>query len=50
LFDLRTAPNASGLFLGDYVGLASAGTTFVSLFPQANGPADPATVYFTSVP
>src|SRR6267378_4293927 len=31
-FDLDLAPRAGGLFLGDYVGLAHAGTTFVSLF------------------
>jgi hypothetical protein len=49
-FNLRVAPNARGLFLGDFVGLASTATSFVSLFPQANSPTDPATVYLTSVP
>jgi hypothetical protein len=49
-FDLRMAPNARGRFLGDFVGLASAGTSFLSLFAQANSQADPATVYFASTP
>jgi hypothetical protein len=49
-FNLRVAPNSEGLFLGGYEGLASAGSRFVSLFAQANNSADPATVYFTSVP
>jgi hypothetical protein len=35
-FDLRVAPGANGLFLGDFVGLASAGTAFLSLYPQAS--------------
>jgi hypothetical protein len=49
-FDLRMAPNANGLFLGDFVGLASAGTSFISIFPQSNSQADPATVYLASAP
>jgi hypothetical protein len=49
-FDLRVAPNSVGLFLGGYQGLASAGNRFVSLFAQANSPADPATVYFVAFP
>jgi hypothetical protein len=30
-FDYLTAPNAAGLFLGDYAGLTSSGTTFMAL-------------------
>ncbi|MGH8482186.1 MAG: sialidase family protein, partial [Nevskiaceae bacterium] len=33
-FDLAIAPDAFGLFLGDYQGLASAGTDFVPFFAQ----------------
>ncbi len=33
-FDLAIAPDALGLFLGDYEGLASAGTNFVPFFAQ----------------
>lgn len=36
-FDLLTAPNAGGLFLGDYMGLASAETTFLSLHARTTG-------------
>ena len=35
-FDLSTAPNARGLFLGDYHGLASANNVFVSVFVRSN--------------
>jgi hypothetical protein len=35
-FDLAFAPNAGGLFLGDYQALVSAGTTFTSVFARAN--------------
>jgi hypothetical protein len=49
-FNLRVAPNAGGLFLGDFVGLAAAGTSFIAVFPQANTAADRATVYSVSVP
>jgi len=49
-FNLRAAPNSVGLFLGGYQGLASAGSTFLSLFAQANNAEDPATVYFAAVP
>jgi hypothetical protein len=34
-FDIRKAPYARGYFLGDYMGLASAGNDFVSAFGQA---------------
>ena len=36
-FDLSSAPNANGLFLGDYMGLAGAGGEFVSLFARTTG-------------
>lgn len=35
-FDYAFAPNARGLFLGDYMGLVSSGTTFIAFFTQAN--------------
>jgi hypothetical protein len=34
-FDIRKAPYARGYFLGDYMGLASAGNDFLSVFGQA---------------
>ena len=37
-FDLATAPRAGGqVFLGDYTGLASAGTTFIAFFGRTTG-------------
>lgn len=46
-FDLATAPNAGGLFLGDYMGLAGAGTTFLSLFARTTGePANRSDIFF----
>jgi hypothetical protein len=35
-FDMTDAPNAGGLFLGDYQGLASSGSEFVTLLALAN--------------
>lgn len=35
-FDLLNAPNASGLFLGDYQGMAGSGSTFVALYARVN--------------
>jgi hypothetical protein len=35
-FDMTEAPNAGGLFLGDYQGLASSGSHFVALVATAN--------------
>jgi hypothetical protein len=35
-FDLSIAPNALGLFLGDYFALTSIGTTFVPFFVETN--------------
>lgn len=49
-FDLRTAVNARGLFLGDYVGLDGMGNGFASLIGEAHGPGDPSSAYFSSVP
>jgi hypothetical protein len=36
-FDISQAPVARGLFLGDYVGLASDGTNFLAFFTQPHG-------------
>jgi hypothetical protein len=47
-FDLATAPNANGLFLGDYMGLAGGAGAFMSLFVRTTGdPANRNDVYFT---
>jgi len=35
-FDLLNAPNASGLFLGDYQGLTGSSSTFVALYARVN--------------
>ena len=35
-FDLLNAPNASGLFLGDYQGLTGSGSTFVAVYARVN--------------
>ena len=35
-FDMLTAPNSGGFFLGDYEALASVGTTFHPFFVAAN--------------
>lgn len=39
-FDVRTAPQAGGYFLGDYQGLAAAGDSFEALFARTNGDAN----------
>lgn len=36
-FDLATAPQANGLFLGDYMGLAAAGDRFLALYGRTTG-------------
>ena len=36
-FDLMAAPNARGLFLGDYMGLVSTGATFIPFYARTNG-------------
>lgn len=49
-FDIEQAPVARGFFLGDYVGLASSGSTFVPFFTQAvTTPANPTDEFFTTV-
>ena len=45
-FDMTTAPNAGGFFVGDYEGLTASGTTFAPFFVMARpiatkGPTDP---------
>ena len=35
-FDLASAPEANGLFLGDYQGLATVGNTFVPFYARTN--------------
>jgi len=35
-FDMLTAPNASGYFVGDYEGLTSVGTSFQTFFVATN--------------
>jgi hypothetical protein len=35
-FDMETAPDANGYFVGDYEGLARAGNSFVAFFAMAN--------------
>jgi hypothetical protein len=44
-FDYRDAPEANGLFLGDYVGLAADESDFLAFFQQAF-PDDPASGFF----
>ena len=46
-FDLMRAPNSRGLFLGDYHGLASIGTSFLAFFAQStqDGSGNPTDVY-----
>lgn len=48
-FDYLEAPNAGGLFLGDYEGLTAAGSDFLAFFQQALSPADPASGFFRRV-
>ncbi|MCP4628266.1 MAG: exo-alpha-sialidase [bacterium] len=43
-FDLLDAPDAGGLFLGDYAGLAAAGNGFIAIFGLASF-TDPAGIY-----
>jgi hypothetical protein len=49
-FNILEAPVARELFLGDYVGLASDATDFLSIYVKSDDPAgDPATVFFRRV-
>ena len=45
-FDLRLAPFARGYFVGDYVGLSSAGNQVVAFWSQPHG-TDPASTFFS---
>jgi hypothetical protein len=47
-FDMRKAPDARGLFTGDYEGLAVRGGGFVSAFAQTHG-ADPDSIFVTTL-
>src|SRR5262249_54354166 len=47
-FDMERAPNARGFFVGDYVGLASAGNNFRAFWAQP-GRMDPATIFFRHI-
>ena len=44
-FDMRQAPFAGGFFVGDYEGLANAGSAFTPFFSQPFG-SDPSSVFF----
>jgi len=47
-FDLKLAPVAGGLFLGDYVGLSPAGTQFLAMFTKTD-PADRASEFVSTL-
>jgi hypothetical protein len=47
-FDMRTAPYARGLFVGDYEGLTTQSGQFLALFSQTHG-TDPASVFFSRI-
>jgi hypothetical protein len=47
-FDYLQAPFAGGLFLGDYVGLASDGEDFLAVFTQPHD-SDPSSVFFRRI-
>jgi hypothetical protein len=47
-FDMRKAPFARGLFVGDYEGLDTQGGQFLALFSQTHG-SDPASVFFSRI-
>lgn len=50
-FDLATAPNAGGYFLGDYMALEGAGTTFLALYARPTGNlANRTDVFLTRIP
>jgi hypothetical protein len=49
-FDQKQAPEAGGLFLGDYAGLAAAGTTFFPYYGVAiDRETNPSDIYFAKV-
>ncbi|MFQ5967559.1 MAG: exo-alpha-sialidase, partial [Acidimicrobiia bacterium] len=47
-FNYALAPFANGLFLGDYMGLASDGADFLAFFQQSS-PTDPANGFFRRI-
>ena len=50
-FDLATAPQAGGYFLGDYMGLGSSGTTFLAFYTRTTGTLDNRTdVFIARIP
>lgn len=50
-FDLGFAPDAGGLFLGDYMGIASSAGAFLALYARTTADAaDPTNVYVARVP
>jgi hypothetical protein len=49
-FDMSIAPNAGGLFLGDYEGLDVNATAFVPFFVQTVSSSNPTDVFATSIP
>lgn len=49
-FDLASAPDAGGLFLGDYMGLGGAGSAFLALYARTTGePANRNDIFVTRV-
>src|SRR5260370_18432050 len=48
-FDMSIAPNAGGLFLGDYEGLGVKATAFVPFFVQTVSSRNPTDVFTTSI-
>ena len=48
-FDMSIAPNAGGLFLGDYEALTTIGTTFEPFFVQTVSPSNPTDVFTTFI-
>jgi len=48
-FDMSIAPNAGGLFLGDYEGLGVNATAFVPFFVQTVSSSNPTDVFTTSI-
>jgi hypothetical protein len=46
----NAAPTSRGYFLGDYQGLAAAGTSFYALFAQAGDTSDPSDIWFRDPP
>jgi hypothetical protein len=50
-FDMLTAPNAVGVFVGDYEGLTSIGTAFLPFFVETNSgnTSNPTDVFTTAL-